>query len=307
MGRSWNTASSVLCPGLYSFFPFFFFFFSLRDAFLVKQFRSFESWGLISFSFFVLFFSLLILRPWLCILSLSCGSLGRVCYYPSPSIFLFSPPHRHKRIRYSLDRDSLSFSCFRNIFFSGLNLVCWSPLTPTNEFQANDHFRSGLFCVLSGFRSRVYDSKGSRLRCLVLAVYIGIRVLVSSFRDDLQDFVDAFLASISPHITYNHNGEDITACWPCCRRTSTDSGCSGSELCRSVYVVPKCMGWFWERLRKLTYLFLADVFEAASTIAFGLMKYYTGNNTGDVPGNLPDPYFCKPPEKLLPLFSKSPD
>ncbi|KAI1861203.1 uncharacterized protein JN550_011025 [Neoarthrinium moseri] len=29
----------------------------------------------------------------------------------------------------------------------------------------------------------------------------------------------------------------------------------------------------------------------ASTIAFGLLKYYTGNNTGDVPGNLPDPYF----------------
>ncbi|KAH9909965.1 glycoside hydrolase family 76 protein [Xylariomycetidae sp. FL2044] len=31
--------------------------------------------------------------------------------------------------------------------------------------------------------------------------------------------------------------------------------------------------------------------EAASTAAFGLLKYYTGNNTGDVPGNLPDPYF----------------
>jgi mannan endo-1,6-alpha-mannosidase len=29
---------------------------------------------------------------------------------------------------------------------------------------------------------------------------------------------------------------------------------------------------------------------AASTIAFDLMSYYTGNNTGDVPGNLPDPY-----------------
>lgn len=29
----------------------------------------------------------------------------------------------------------------------------------------------------------------------------------------------------------------------------------------------------------------------ASTIAYGLLKYYTGNNTGDVPGNLPDPYF----------------
>ncbi len=35
-----------------------------------------------------------------------------------------------------------------------------------------------------------------------------------------------------------------------------------------------------------------SVKKAASTIAFGLMKYYTGNNTGDVPGNLPDPYFC---------------
>ncbi|KAI2608878.1 glycoside hydrolase family 76 protein [Hypoxylon fragiforme] len=31
--------------------------------------------------------------------------------------------------------------------------------------------------------------------------------------------------------------------------------------------------------------------DAASTVAFGLLKYYTGNNTGDVPGNLPDPYF----------------
>lgn len=35
----------------------------------------------------------------------------------------------------------------------------------------------------------------------------------------------------------------------------------------------------------------ASVKEAASTIAFGLVKYYTGNNTGDNPGNLPDPYF----------------
>ncbi|KAH8595236.1 glycoside hydrolase family 76 protein [Bisporella sp. PMI_857] len=30
---------------------------------------------------------------------------------------------------------------------------------------------------------------------------------------------------------------------------------------------------------------------AASTVAYGLMSYYTGNNTGDVPGNLPDPYY----------------
>lgn len=27
------------------------------------------------------------------------------------------------------------------------------------------------------------------------------------------------------------------------------------------------------------------------------MKYYTGNNTGDVPGNLPDPYYCKQPKR----------
>ncbi|KAL1841345.1 hypothetical protein VTJ49DRAFT_7125 [Mycothermus thermophilus] len=31
--------------------------------------------------------------------------------------------------------------------------------------------------------------------------------------------------------------------------------------------------------------------DAASTIAFGLVRYYTGNYTGDTPGNLPDPYF----------------
>ncbi|KAF4828598.1 Mannan endo-1,6-alpha-mannosidase DCW1 [Colletotrichum siamense] len=30
---------------------------------------------------------------------------------------------------------------------------------------------------------------------------------------------------------------------------------------------------------------------AAGTIAYGLVKYYTGNNTGDTPGNLPDPYY----------------
>lgn len=31
---------------------------------------------------------------------------------------------------------------------------------------------------------------------------------------------------------------------------------------------------------------------AASSIAYNLMRYYSGNNTGDVPGNLPSPYFC---------------
>lgn len=41
----------------------------------------------------------------------------------------------------------------------------------------------------------------------------------------------------------------------------------------------------------------ASVKSAASTIAYGLMKYYTGNNTGDTPGNLPDPYYCKSPHQ----------
>ncbi|KAI9750954.1 MAG: hypothetical protein M4579_006234 [Chaenotheca gracillima] len=31
--------------------------------------------------------------------------------------------------------------------------------------------------------------------------------------------------------------------------------------------------------------------KAASTLAHGMMAYYTGNNTGDVPGNLPAPYY----------------
>ncbi|KIW09438.1 uncharacterized protein PV09_00323 [Verruconis gallopava] len=31
--------------------------------------------------------------------------------------------------------------------------------------------------------------------------------------------------------------------------------------------------------------------QAASTIAWGMVHYYTGNNTGDVPGNLPAPYY----------------
>ncbi|KAI0457063.1 glycoside hydrolase family 76 protein [Xylaria acuta] len=34
-----------------------------------------------------------------------------------------------------------------------------------------------------------------------------------------------------------------------------------------------------------------SVKQAASTVAYGLLKYYTGNNTGDTAGNLPDPYF----------------
>ncbi|KAI1495426.1 mannan endo-1,6-alpha-mannosidase DCW1 [Biscogniauxia marginata] len=35
----------------------------------------------------------------------------------------------------------------------------------------------------------------------------------------------------------------------------------------------------------------ASIKSGASTVAYGLVKYYTGNNTGDVPGNLPDPYY----------------
>ncbi|KAH8647718.1 glycoside hydrolase family 76 protein [Xylariales sp. PMI_506] len=35
----------------------------------------------------------------------------------------------------------------------------------------------------------------------------------------------------------------------------------------------------------------SSVKEAASTLAYGLMKYYTGNDTGDNPGNLPSPYY----------------
>ncbi|KAH8897293.1 family 76 glycosyl hydrolase [Thozetella sp. PMI_491] len=35
----------------------------------------------------------------------------------------------------------------------------------------------------------------------------------------------------------------------------------------------------------------SSIKEGAATIAYGLMKYYTGNNTGDTPGNLPDPYY----------------
>ena len=31
--------------------------------------------------------------------------------------------------------------------------------------------------------------------------------------------------------------------------------------------------------------------QAASTVAYDMMKYYTGNNTGDIPGNLPNPYY----------------
>jgi mannan endo-1,6-alpha-mannosidase len=29
---------------------------------------------------------------------------------------------------------------------------------------------------------------------------------------------------------------------------------------------------------------------AAATLAYGMMSFYSGNNTGDNPGNLPNPY-----------------
>ena len=35
----------------------------------------------------------------------------------------------------------------------------------------------------------------------------------------------------------------------------------------------------------------SSIKQAASTLAYDMVRYYTGNNTGDVPGNLPDPYF----------------
>ena len=41
----------------------------------------------------------------------------------------------------------------------------------------------------------------------------------------------------------------------------------------------------------LTNVVPASIKAAASTIAFEMMSYYTGNRTGDVPGNLPAPYF----------------
>lgn len=34
-----------------------------------------------------------------------------------------------------------------------------------------------------------------------------------------------------------------------------------------------------------------SVKKAAATAAFDMMTYYTGNRTGDTPGNLPDPYY----------------
>lgn len=34
-----------------------------------------------------------------------------------------------------------------------------------------------------------------------------------------------------------------------------------------------------------------SIIDAAATAAYDMMTYYTGNRTGDTPGNLPDPYY----------------
>jgi len=35
----------------------------------------------------------------------------------------------------------------------------------------------------------------------------------------------------------------------------------------------------------------SSIKDAASKVAYGMMKYYTGNETGGTPGNLPSPYY----------------
>lgn len=47
--------------------------------------------------------------------------------------------------------------------------------------------------------------------------------------------------------------------------------------------------------------------QAASTVVYDLMSFYTGNRTGDVPGNLPDPYYWWECGAMLafPLFMNS--
>lgn len=36
-----------------------------------------------------------------------------------------------------------------------------------------------------------------------------------------------------------------------------------------------------------------SVKDAAGDVAWSLLRFYSGNETGDVPGNLPDPYYCE--------------
>lgn len=47
----------------------------------------------------------------------------------------------------------------------------------------------------------------------------------------------------------------------------------------------------YPRLSTKLIWFSASLKAAASTIAHGMVSYYTGNRTGDVPGNLPAPYY----------------
>lgn len=53
------------------------------------------------------------------------------------------------------------------------------------------------------------------------------------------------------------------------------------------------LGWIASTTRALDIVVEDDnsIKEAASTVAFGLVRFYSGNETGDVPGNLPDPYY----------------
>lgn len=46
-----------------------------------------------------------------------------------------------------------------------------------------------------------------------------------------------------------------------------------------------------ERILLIRLHFLESIKAAAKTAAYGMMKFYTGNRTGDVPGNLPPPYY----------------
>ena len=46
----------------------------------------------------------------------------------------------------------------------------------------------------------------------------------------------------------------------------------------------------------------SSIKQAASTLAFDMVRYYTGNNTGDVPGNLPSPYYWWEAGAMLVLF-----
>jgi mannan endo-1,6-alpha-mannosidase len=41
----------------------------------------------------------------------------------------------------------------------------------------------------------------------------------------------------------------------------------------------------------LTLTSASSIDSASSTIAYEMMTFYTGNNTGDNPGNLPPPYY----------------